>query len=117
VTIERPVSDPGRFTFYALGTEDAKMAGLHGDNPEMGVINALFAPERENQMLYAAESPSSSHFGAEGGTGFSGLSTQAFSEAEDIDVDESKASILRIKLWCSDKPRPLSAPHQAGILI
>lgn len=113
--LERPVSDPGRFTFYALGTEDARMAGLSSDNPSMGLVSAVFVPEMQRCTLNAGQRDD--EIGARGGTGYSGISNQAFTEAEDIELDQSKATTLTIRLWCVDKPRPLAPAIQVGSLI
>lgn len=45
VTLERPVHDSGRFTFYRLGTASADKAGLER-NDSLGVISATFKPEK-----------------------------------------------------------------------
>jgi len=42
--LERPAHDKGKFTFYELGTSEAKAAQLE-DGPDIGLIRVVFTPE------------------------------------------------------------------------
>lgn len=45
ISLERPVHDDGRFTFYAVGTREAQQANLNEGSSELGLIKVTFTPE------------------------------------------------------------------------
>jgi hypothetical protein len=103
ISLERPVHDTGRFTFYRYDTPEARMAGLvKGD--KLGLISVLFKPEKSYLDL-----DSIPRFSAAGGTGLSGESSQEFIQVPPLDYDE--AGFVRIHLRLAsgmDEPRPLT---------
>lgn len=46
LALERPAHDHGHFTFYALGTSEARQVGLDGTDPNLGLVQITFTPER-----------------------------------------------------------------------
>jgi len=119
IAIERPVNDTGRFTFYQLGTEEARQAGLeaHGD---LGLVTATFTPEKwlqpthispyANQSVedWASRPTRSAGHTAAGGTGLSGQSAQRFTTVDPLDYDYENQATLHIRLVAHESgPRPL----------
>lgn len=108
ITIERPVHDSGRFTFYQEGTPEAAKANLRLTD-ELGLISVLFRPEKrkDGPSIQYMAGPRSY---AAGGTGLSGKSTQQFDEAEEIEIDDEKAVTIHLRLVAiQNEPRPLFA--------
>lgn len=57
VTIQRPVSDTGRFTFYQLGTVESQQAAVQAADPQkQGLITIRFRPEKKAEPPVAAVS-------------------------------------------------------------
>lgn len=50
VTIERPANDKGRFTFYKIGTPEAKAAQLV-KNDNLGLVTVRFKPESPRPLV------------------------------------------------------------------
>lgn len=48
--LERPAHDSGRFTFYELGTSEAKAAQLD-DGPDIGLVRVVFTPELKTTVV------------------------------------------------------------------
>lgn len=44
VTLERPAHDTGKFTFYKIGTDGARKAGLQDGDPNNGLVKVTFTP-------------------------------------------------------------------------
>ena len=47
LTLERPAHDDGRFTFYKVGSPESQKAGLDSGNPNLGLVKAMFTPEKQ----------------------------------------------------------------------
>lgn len=47
ITLERPVHDTGKFTFYEVGSHEANKIGLSRSNPNLGLVSVVFTPEIE----------------------------------------------------------------------
>jgi hypothetical protein len=115
ITIERPVHDSGRFTFYQEGTPEATKANIRLTD-ELGLISVLFRPEKRKDVpsiqcmaaprqYMAAPRPY-----AAGGTGLSGKSAQQFDEAEEIEIDDETSVTIHLRLVAiQNEPRPLFA--------
>ena len=58
--LERPSRDTGRFTFYKVGTPEARSAQLQEGNPNLGLVKATFTPERKPRPLVVSNYPTSS---------------------------------------------------------
>ena len=116
-SIEHPVNDNSRFTFYELESKEAKQFDLFEDNEKLGEITCVFVPEKEGAYnpdirWKVDDTPS------RGGTGLSGYSNQEYSDAEKIELDEDKKEEITVKLLCwNDTPHKLSAvkPRQDGL--
>jgi hypothetical protein len=113
-TIERPVHDQGRFTFYALGSAEAFAASLV-ENDVLGLIQVTFTPEERHR-------PHQSHtqiLGAArvgGGTGLSGQSEQEFSIAAPLLHDAHRAVTINLRLVAEKAAvRPLTQPRMNAI--
>jgi len=46
ISLERPAHDDGKFTFYKLGTSEARQVGLSNSNPDIGLVKVVFTPEK-----------------------------------------------------------------------
>lgn len=114
MVIERPVHDAGCFTFYKIGTREARKAAIVRSD-KLGLITVLFKPERKQEppdfddgldfcLSYDNED------GLEaGGTGLSGKSKQEFRSVEPLDYDEAGFVQINLRLVCqTDEPRPLT---------
>ena len=125
--IERPAHDTGRFTFYRLGSSQAKQAYLYEDNPDMGLVKVTFTPEKKrvvsDSWTYCSKGvqeeytsawrgavPSASSGYEAGGTGLSGESNQRFHNVATLDYDYSQQTVIHLRLVCKNgDPRPLTA--------
>jgi hypothetical protein len=120
-TIEHPVDDQGCFTFYKLGTREARQAQLR-DNDDLGLVSVTFTPEknmidwppikgvkgvRGHPVSYETQSL------AAGGTGLSGHSDQRYGRAQHMNLDHSRATTINLRLVSRergyDEPRPLAS--------
>lgn len=103
IEVARPVHDTGCFTFYAIGTREAKLAHLR-QNEELGLITVEVTPERG-----VVAGPMFSAKRRAGGTGLSGMSHQQFALAEPIDLDCEQTIILHARLIKAAEPaaRPM----------
>jgi hypothetical protein len=45
ITIERPAHDQSRFTFYKVGSGEARQAQLNESDPNLGLVKVTFMPE------------------------------------------------------------------------
>jgi hypothetical protein len=104
VTIERPVHDRGRFTFYQVDTPEAIQAGIT-ENSSSGLIRVLFKPERIPDKTVAAPMAARA---AAGGTGLSGYSEQQFTTVAALDYAPADFTTINLRLISIvDEPRPL----------
>jgi hypothetical protein len=90
VTIERPVHDTGKFTFYQFGTIESSKAGIV-QNAELGLVKAVFKPEC--QMLRSGRSGL-----GPGGTGLSGDSEQQFYGVAALDTNPAEFITIHLRL-------------------
>ena len=111
-TVERPVHDTGRFTFYQVGSADAEKAGIEKTDLA-GLISVTFKPEQKiepaafKKVLHASPHANGGFFEA-GGTGLSGKSDQEFVTVRALEYDESKQVTIHLRLVATkDAPRPL----------
>jgi hypothetical protein len=102
VVIERPVHDDGHFTFYELGSHEARTASLARSNV-LGLVQAVFKPEYETKEIVLCSSPSS------GGTGLSGKSSQEFGTASPIE-HAPESEFVTISLRLGGHPHSLIRP-------
>jgi len=103
VSIERPVFDTGRFTFYQVGSREAQAAEISkGDNT--GLIVVIFKPEfKSNQWSADGVSGMKS-----GGTGLSGQSKQEFRTVAPLVYDHKNQITINLRLVAeTNTPRPL----------
>lgn len=137
MVIERPVHDAGCFTFYKIGTREARKAAIVRSD-KLGLITVIFKPEIKSKPPYLDDDLDSSFsvdkndhfclsyddedvgldfddapFAAEeleaGGTGLSGESKQEFRSVEPLDYDEAGFVQINLRLVCqTDEPRPLT---------
>lgn len=106
ITIERPVHDSGRFTFYQEGTAEAAKADIR-QTEELGLISVLFRPEKRKDVPLIQHMAAPRPYAA-GGTGLSGKSAQQFVEAEEIEIDDEGAVTIHLRLVAvQSEPRPL----------
>jgi len=92
IQIERPVHDTGCFTFFEVGTEEAKFAGI-SKNTQNGLVSVTFKPEFES--VNTSELPSRYNAGA---TGLTGESKQKFVTVAKIDHDEARCFTIHLRL-------------------
>jgi hypothetical protein len=114
ITIERPLHDSGRFTFYQEGTPEAAKANIRLTDV-LGLISVIFIPEkREDDPFIPRLSMAGPRPYAAGGTGLSGKSAQQFDEAEEIEIDDERAVTIHLRLVAiQNEPRPLFALETA----
>lgn len=110
--IERPVHDTGCFTFYKVGTDEAKKAELvHSD--KLGLITVLFMPEKKMDKDKKFMTLQMNRLCIGGGTGLSGKSDQKFRSVPRLEnYDEEGFMRINLRLICdteNDEPRPLTA--------
>lgn len=102
VVIERPVNVDKKFTFYKLGSTEAEKAGLRSDNEFLGIVKVIFIPENQRQVYQPRAFEKGVTFRSgevtRGGTGLSGTSNQVFGNADEIELDYSKETIITFKL-------------------
>lgn len=108
VEIERPADDDGRFTFYKLGTAQARKIGLSA-NYSLGLVTVTFMPEKPPAPRVHVASDSEVKFSpARGGTGLAGHSSQRFNSVAPLNYDRSNFTTIDLRLFCDDgEPRPL----------
>jgi len=112
IVIERPVHDTGCFTFYKIGTHEAKKAAI-AKSDQLGLISVLFKPEEEPIHFDLDLDCDFFSFDDEGldagGTGLSGKSGQKFNTVQPLDYDETEFVRIHLRLGCeADEPRPLT---------
>jgi hypothetical protein len=136
ITLERPAHDDGKFTFYQVGTVEARQAALDEGSSDLGLVSVTFKPEKEREELTSAIPSMSAYRGATmsaagyqetypqsgpgnagqpiskglaGGTGLSGQSKQKFYEVANLDYDYSQQTTINLRLIArNDGPRPLT---------
>ena len=138
IVLARPVHDDGQFTFYKVGTREARQAQLDEYSGELGLIEVVFTPELVEPVVYkeysyqnqwtntgglemgacapivaaaggGSQSRSEKSLSA-GGTGLSGQSNQKFGTTYKIDYDLSQRTTIYLRLVARDDgPRPLTA--------
>lgn len=134
ITLERPVHDQGRFTFYKLGTPEASQVGLSEHDPNLGLVKVTFTPEAqiiytvttsyytaqpkglEPQWQTTYDSGTSRSYAGQsrsaGGTGLSGHSGQEFTNADYITYDYTQETVIHLRLVAvngESGPRPLTS--------
>ena len=110
IVIERPVHDTGCFTFYKIGTGEAKKAELVCSE-KLGLITVLFKPEKKVDQGFSVLQMNLLRTTARkaGGTGLSGKSEQEFRTVQPLDYDETGFVRINLRLVCeTDEPRPLT---------
>lgn len=141
--LERPPDDTGRFTFYRLGSNEARQAGLGNVNKlELGLIQVTFTPEKPPVSLASWSAPyaerevtrrgmvgslgepeASVSFGATpagaaaGGTGLSGHSNQGFVNVASMNLDYDNAVTISLRLIADDDIRPLKPVSSNQTLV
>jgi hypothetical protein len=107
IEVERPVNDTGRFTFYRLGSNEARRTRLSASDV-LGLVTVTFMPEMPPRPVY--QDPDVQFSPRRGGTGLSGESAQAFKTVEALDYDRSGFVTIDVRLYCDDgAPRELKA--------
>ncbi len=111
IELERPVNDAGRFTFYMLGSKEARQAGISATDA-VGLVSVTFMPElpprpipprsvHESQLSFSPK---------QGGTGLSGQSAQTYATVVPLNYDRNNFVTINARLYCDDgAPRPLVA--------
>lgn len=85
ITIDRPVSEARKFTFYKLGSSEGNMAGIQkGNAVANGLIEVSFYPEKEILRTYA--------FRTTGAVASSGLKKKTRSNRTYDEEEESELS-------------------------
>jgi hypothetical protein len=116
VVLERTSHDTGCFTFYKIGTSEAKKSEIV-DSEKLGLITVLFKPEKDLglQVRAAQEVEEWEDWGCliAGGTGLSGKSDQKFGKVPPLEnYDEEGFVQINLRLICEtetdDEPRPLT---------
>lgn len=108
IEIERPVYDTGRFTFYALESEQSRKIGLSADD-KLGLVTVTFMPEKVhpydgNDLKFSRRVDTDER----GGTGLAGESKQRFGAASRIERDIDNFVTIHLRLVCGNNgPRPL----------
>lgn len=122
IRIERPADVQRKFTFYKLGTPEAKKANLKS-NEDLGLIAVKFTPEVEvvrgsrgwngelpgiyGATFNSGEPSLRSYGGAKGmsagGTGLGASSGQTFGSALPIVYDRDKEVTIHLRLACVEK--------------
>ncbi len=114
IRIERPVHDTGHFTFFEVGTSEARAADILKKSIN-GLISVTFKPAKEERYstLRTADLPSAQY--TSGATGLTGESAQRFCDATAIDHDETRFFTIHLRL-VSRRPdiRPL-APRSTPV--
>lgn len=137
-TLERPAHDTGHFTFYEVDSEEGYSIGLDKvSKDDQGLVQVKYIPEEEiereayipkgakgtggwtgrGQSLESYERGMNdlTRGGAKGysagGIGLSGSSSQKYGDADYMEVDESKAVTISLRLVAQKKegPRPLTS--------
>ena len=111
--LERPSHDTGCFTFYKIGTSEAKKAEIV-DSDQLGLITVFFKPEKKKEFspgTLRCNGPIRSR--KAGGTGLSGKSDQKFQKVPPLEnYDEEGFVQINLRLICEtktdDEPRPLT---------
>jgi hypothetical protein len=94
IRVERPVHDTGHFTFFEVGTLEARAAGIVKESVN-GLVSVTFKPAKDyDDALYAA--PLRDY--KSGATGLTGESTQRFHDATAIDHDENRFFTIHLRL-------------------
>lgn len=128
ILLERPAHDTGKFTFYKLGTSEARSIGLNGTDPNLGLVKITFMPAKKPrpmpvyrsavlpQATFTGGIPGASSGRIEeltcsvsakgltshsaGGTGLSGESRQRFYTVATLDYDFSQQTVIHLRLVC-----------------
>lgn len=123
VTIERPATENGCFTFLKFESEEGVQAQLE-KNEELGLVSVTFKPEKEitydskgvpvggyksaaQRILGSSRSEEVSV--SAGGTGLFGRSSQEFKNVSPLSYDQENIIKINLRLICKekDKIRPL----------
>jgi hypothetical protein len=139
IIIERPANDHGCFTFYAVGTIEAKIAMLEAvEENSLGLIEVTFYPEKkptlkksctlqqednlaslryqinpEDDELEALHKKIDSDY-IPGGTGLSGYSSIDYETTESLNYDYDNIVTIYLRLVSTQQkstlPDPITAP-------
>jgi hypothetical protein len=140
IIIERPTNDYGCFTFYALGTNEAKIAMLEAvDKNSLGLIEVVFYQENKQTLkkryalreedgltdlrrqinlddelegLRKIDLDSTISDYLPGGTGLSGYSNIDYKIIESINYDYDNIVNIYLRL-ISTKPKPISLQQKS----
>ena len=113
IEVEHPVDDAGRFTFYMLGSPEARQIGLIASE-SVGLVTVTFMPELPPKPV-PEHSSGISHSPKRGGTGLSGESAQRYSTVAALNYDRNHFVTINARLYCDDgAPRPL---RSAGSVV
>jgi hypothetical protein len=108
-----------RFTFLAIGSQEAGAAQLHAvSRNALGVVKAQFFPEKTPKPLVVNENYSSPKRGctmgfSAGGTGLSGHTFQQYGTASPIErEDEDKSVTIEVRLIEDDGTANITPLHR-----
>jgi hypothetical protein len=112
IELEHPANDIGRFTFYMLGSKEARQSGLSASDT-LGLVSVTFMPEMSlSELLSSSEAQFSPRLG---GTGLSGVSEQRFGAVAGLRYDRTKFVTINVGLYCDDGlPRPLKSLKESA---
>lgn len=109
-TIDRPVQESKKFTFFVGGSSGARMSGYRKQQFTNGLVEVRFIPEAKRswflqddkcQLECTAVRQFSCNGTREGVTGLSGRSNQEFVNVCSPDLDHSKTSTIFLRLVAS----------------
>ena len=138
ITLERPVNETGKFTFFESGSAQAAEAG--GDSvsrEDRGLLTVIFRPEKKRivaELTSASVMKSASRsrgcgqsaggihssLGAvpqncsAGITGLTGHSTDQYTTVQNLDYALNEEVTIHLRLVCGSDVRPLSAVSRSN---
>lgn len=114
IRIERPVHDTGHFTYFEVGSNEARSAGI-SKNPDNGLISVTFKPEQIQAPACLKSSEDSRRDLSSGATGLTGESQQRFTTAAPISHDRDRIFTIHLRLVSKKSDiRPL-APRSTPV--
>jgi hypothetical protein len=123
ISLERPLNDNGKFTFYRSGSIEFNNSELYNvSRSKLGLIQVTFKPEKAKITLrskgisgqsvdsHSLNCYSSNTNWSSGGTGLSGYSSQEFVNVSELDYDKTTTTInLRLIERNRKSVRPLKS--------
>ena len=132
ITLERKPDDRGKFTFFKEGTSEAFQAQIESGNPNNGLVQVVFTPERKTEYVTYVGRTWNDHWNKDfygnnsgypyyetnntcfcamaspssrsaGGTGLTGYSNQNFHSVESLDYDYSGRTVITLRLIAVEK--------------